>query len=116
MTPSGALIVVGSGANWSGAAFRSTDDAERFAPARLPAKCPPLDDVAALDDGRIIAVGSKGTLLVSHDDGKTFKPLTHKEPALDRLQKPYQGELERVCAHQGGVVVGGSCGLLLRIS
>ena len=107
VTPSGAVVLVGHG-DWKGAAFRSTDGVT-FTPSKLPAKAAPLYGVIAMPDGRLIAGGYEGLLLVSFDDGKTFKPLPNKLPPIKR-------NFGLFCEHAGAVYGTGMFSHLIALS
>jgi photosystem II stability/assembly factor-like uncharacterized protein len=65
-----------------------------------------LESVAALADGRAVAVGDRGIALVSSDDGRTWKPFeTH-----------LTAHLWSVVRFGGGVLIGGDNGLVLKLA
>lgn len=117
VTPSRTALVVGSSGDWKGALYRSTDEARTFTEIRLP-KCSPLLSVAALPDGRVIASGEEAALLVSHDDGRTFKVLKHKVGALRSAKlatgKPFG--IKCLCTHGDAIYAGGPSGVLVKIA
>ena len=78
----GAVVIVGHG-DWAGSAFRSTDGIT-FTPSKLPAKSKPLYGVTTMADGRLLAGGHEDLLLVSYDDGKSFRRLPHDLPPVSR--------------------------------
>jgi len=107
VTPSGAVVIVGHG-DWKGAAFRSTDGVS-FEPSKLPGKAAPLYGVTAMSDGRLIAGGHEGLLLVSFDDGKTFKPLPNDLPPIRRAFGLF-------CEHAGAVYCTGTFSHLIKLA
>ena len=70
VTPRGTLLVVGCG----GLVFRSEDGGSSFEKINIgtPRNLYGLD---CFEDGRVVAVGEDGLLIVSYDDGRSFKPL-----------------------------------------
>jgi photosystem II stability/assembly factor-like uncharacterized protein len=95
----GTWIVVGRG----GFVARSPDGAW-FTRAKSDATAD-LEDVAALADGRIVAVGAHGTALVSSDDGRTWRVLATGSIA----------GLRAIARHYDGALIGGDGGLVLRV-
>jgi hypothetical protein len=108
VTAKSSLIVVGSGAKWSSEIYRSEDRGRTFAPVKT-AKLAPLGAVAALPDGRVVAAGKDDVVIVSVNDGKTWKPLTPKK-------KPSpSGGYEAMCTYDVSVLAAGPSGSLLSI-
>jgi photosystem II stability/assembly factor-like uncharacterized protein len=100
LSRSGTWILVGD----RGFIARSPDGAW-FARARGPSDAD-LEGVDALADGRLVAVGDRGHVLVSSDDGRTWSSLTH----------PDETHLRTVARFGRGALVGGDDGLILRLA
>ncbi len=99
-TPKGTLIAVGDG----GQLARSTDGGQTFALRNLGAE--DLESAACLADGRIVAVGGNGTVLLSEDDGLSFVSVPTEISAT----------LWSVCAFGDGLLIGGDGGLVVRLA
>lgn len=65
-----------------------------------------LEAVGTVADGRLVAVGDRGTVLVSADDGRTWRPLETKLTS-------HLWSIERF---GGGIVVGGDGGLIAKVA
>ena len=65
-----------------------------------------LEAVGTVADGRVVAVGDRGIVLVSGDDGRTWKPLETKLAA----------HLWSVERFGGGLLVGGDDGLIAKVA
>ena len=96
----GTWVVVGAG----GLVLRSPDGAW-FARGQSGVDHD-LEAVAATTDHRVIAVGARGCVLVSHDDARTWHAMT----TPDALQ------LRSVAATTSGALIGGEGGLLVHLA
>ncbi|MBU3699470.1 MAG: T9SS type A sorting domain-containing protein [Candidatus Kapabacteria bacterium] len=76
-----AVIVTGI----TGAIYRSTDAGRQW--SRVHAADAPLRAVANSRDGRFVAVGDRGTVLVSRDSGVTWERSSELPPDTVRLQR-----------------------------
>ena len=100
VTRNGTWIVVGD----AGFVARSPDGAW-FARARTGTDAD-LEAVAALDDGRLVAVGDHGHVLISSDDGRTWHPMTTSATA----------HLWAIARFGEGALIGGDRGLILKLA
>ena len=96
----GTWVVVGAG----GLVLRSPDGAW-FARVQSGVDHD-LEAVAATTDHRVIAVGARGCVLVSHDDGRTWHAMT----------TPGALQLRSVAASGSGALIGGEGGLVVRLA
>lgn len=104
MTPSGTLVVVGG---WTRpVAFRS-EDGKQFTASKVQNDLR-LTSVVALPDGRIVAGGAVDSLMVSHDDGRTFKKL--------EFTGKNQRDFSTATLHKGSAYFAGQSQELVRIS
>lgn len=96
----GTWVVVGAG----GLVLRSPDGAW-FARGQ-PGVDHDLEAVAVTTDHRVIAVGARGCVLVSHDDGRTWHAMT----------APDARQLRCVATSGSSALIGGEGGLLVRLA
>ena len=101
VTKSGTWVVTGDG----GFLARSPDGTW-FSRVRLDVSVD-LEGIGALVDGTLVIVGDRGTLLVSTDDGRTWRTIATKRPTA---------HLWSVERFGGGVVIGGDAGLILKLA
>ena len=101
MLESGTIIAVGAG----GTIVRSTDEGASF--EKVP--CDASGLLAGVDeiDGGVIVVGDKGLVLVSSDDGATFTKMP---------QHVSNAQLWCVRRHGSGALIGGTAGVVLRVT
>lgn len=102
VTPRGTIVTVGN----KGTVIRSEDDGATFERVDVGASGL-LTGVDVLADGRVIIVGASGGIYVSSDDAKTFAKLD---------QHVTTAALWCVRRIGTGAVVGGTDGLVLRVS
>jgi photosystem II stability/assembly factor-like uncharacterized protein len=100
VTRRGTWILVGD----AGFVARSPDGAW-FARARTDTDAD-LEAVAALADGRLVAVGDRGHVLISADDGRTWGPLASGTAA----------HLWSIAPFGDGVLIGGDRGLIVKLA
>ncbi|MCA9671624.1 MAG: WGR domain-containing protein [Myxococcales bacterium] len=102
VTEAGSLVVVGL----SGQIYRSTDRGKTFETIKCPVKGH-LTGIDILADGRLVAVGDRGAVLVSDDDGASFKKLKHG----------LTSDMLWCCkAHGDGMVIGGAQGTIFYLA
>jgi len=97
LTPAETIIVVGQG----GAIFRLPAGAKKA--TRIPAPEVLLTGVDVLADGQLLAVGEKGVILASVDDGASFTPVKHRSKKT----------LWCCRAYREGALIGGEQGMIL---
>ena len=93
--------------------FRSDDGGETFAKATLTGsrkRGTVLHRVHAFPDGALLATGDD-TLLCSEDDGRSFEHVSHRLFPNDERNT----SLYAMGAHEGGILVGGEEGLIVRV-
>jgi len=107
VTPHQTIVAVGDGPSNQGAVYRSTDGGRSFERGKLPTK-KSVYTIAPFADGRLLAGGDEGILLVSHDDGRSFALLA-PGGKRDRAPKREARAFNLACTYGDGVLIGGTC-------
>src|SRR5262249_58026163 len=65
-----------------------------------------LEALTTLSDGRLVAVGDRGQILISSDDGRSWKG----------IRSDLTSHLWAVARFGGGVIIGGDEGLIVKLA
>jgi photosystem II stability/assembly factor-like uncharacterized protein len=103
MLASGTILAVGDG----GRIVRSTDEGESFSKIACEDASGLLAGLDEMADGRVVVVGNGGLVLISDDDGATFTKMP---------QHVSNAQLWCVRRHGAGVLIGGTAGVILRVT
>jgi len=101
VSPKGTWLVVGDG----GFVARSPDG-QWFSRVAVTTDAD-LEAIHAMGDGTLVVVGARGTILISSDEGRTWKPYEHT------LGDVHLWSIERF---GGGILIGGDGGLIVKLA